>query len=289
MKFVDMLANAQAKNNSMLCVGLDPDLNRLPAHLGGDIVKRVYYFCEGIANATYNQACCFKLQIAYFAACGAEDALQKIIEYIHKYTSLPVILDAKRGDIGPTAEMYAREAFVRYKADAVTLSPFLGLDSILPFMADEYASKGIFLLCRTSNEGGADLQALRMFSERCGGPGDMLYEYIAKLANGPWNKTGNLGLVVGATQPRELARVRDLAPTLPLLLPDIGAQGGDILAAITAGYRPGGPVIVNSSRQILYASAGEYFAQRAARVAKDTREALNNARLTLEVAKGSQF
>ena len=188
---------------------------------------------------------------------------------------VPVILDAKRGDIGATAEQYAREAFERYQADAVTLSPFMGFDSIEPYL--RFAGKGLILLCRTSNLGGSDLQAQRLAN------GDLLYEYIARLAQGEWNHNGQLGLVVGATFPGEITRVRALAPTLPLLIPGIGAQGGDAQASVRAGWRGSastttGAVIVNSARAVLYASRGNEFAADARRVARETRALLGAAR-----------
>ena len=162
-----------------------------------------------------------------------------------------MILDAKRGDIGPTAEHYAREVFDRYRADAVTLSPLLGFDSIEPYL--RYPGKGAILLCRTSNPGGADLQEQRLAS------GELIYEHIARLAAGPWNRGGQIGLVVGATYPAEIARVRELAPHLPLLIPGIGAQGGDAVATVRAGWRGSArderAIIVSSSRAILYPSA----------------------------------
>jgi orotidine-5'-phosphate decarboxylase len=192
---------------------------------------------------------------------------------------VPVILDAKRGDIGATAEQYAREAFERYGADAVTLSPFMGFDSVQPYL--KYHGKGAFLLCRTSNPGGDDLQNQRLASVE-GQP--LLYEHIAKLAQGPWNLNGQLGLVVGATYPAEIERVRNLAPTLPLLIPGVGAQGGDAVATIKAGYRQRngtttGAVIVSSSRAILYASSGDDFAQAARNEAIRTRDVLKAAAL----------
>jgi len=188
---------------------------------------------------------------------------------------VPVILDAKRGDIGATAEQYAREAFVRYQADAVTLSPFMGFDSIEPYL--HYADKGLILLCRTSNPGGSDLQAQKLEG------GDRLFERIARLAAGAWNRNGQLGLVVGATYPAEIEQVRQLAPTLPLLIPGIGAQGGDAAATVRAGWRGAagqttGPIIVSSSRAILYASSGDDFASAARAVAQATRLALASAR-----------
>ncbi len=190
---------------------------------------------------------------------------------------MPVILDAKRGDIGSTAEQYAREAFERYQADALTLSPLLGLDSIEPYLRHD--GKGLILLCRTSNPGGADLQAQPLQGGGDAHPGERLYEHIARLAAGPWNASGQLGLVVGATFPAELARVRELAPTLPLLIPGIGAQGGDAAATVRAawrseGGRTTGPAIVSSSRAILYAGGGADFAEQARHAALATRDAL---------------
>jgi orotidine-5'-phosphate decarboxylase len=265
-----MLQAAQAAHDSMLCVGLDPEPARFPVPWQGD-GARIFDFCAAIVDATRDLACAFKPQIAYFAAQRAEDALERLIAYIHRVApGVPVILDAKRGDIGATAEQYAREAFERYQADALTLSPFMGFDSIEPYL--RWQDKGLILLCRTSNPGGSDLQAQRLAG------GEMLYEHIAQLASGPWNSGGQLGLVVGATFPSEIARVRELAPTLPLLIPGIGAQGGDAEATVRAGWRADGPVIVSSSRAILYASAGADFAEAARRVAQATRLQLNAAR-----------
>ena len=186
---------------------------------------------------------------------------------------VPIILDAKRGDIGSTAEQYAIEAFERYGADAVTLSPFMGFDSVQPYLT--HAGKGAFLLCRTSNPGGDDLQSQRLASV-AGQP--LLYEHVAQLAQGPWNLNGQLGLVVGATYPNEIERVRNVAPTLPLLIPGVGAQGGDAVATVKAGWRADAPIVVNSSRAILYASSGEDFADAARREAMKTRDVLQAAR-----------
>ncbi len=261
---------AQATHDSMLCVGLDPEPAKFPADWCGD-ASRTFEFCAAIVDATRDLACAFKPQIAYFAAQRAEDTLERLIAHIHRVApGVPVILDAKRGDIGATAEQYAREAFERYQADALTLSPFMGFDSIAPYL--RYEDKGLILLCRTSNPGGSDLQAQRLAD------GGLLYEHIARLAAGPWNAGGQLGLVVGATFPSEIARVRELAPTLPLLIPGIGAQGGDAEATVRAGWREGGPIIVSSSRAILYASASADFAAAARRVAQTTRQQLNAAR-----------
>ncbi len=273
MSFTEILHSAQRANDSMLCVGLDPEPAKFPGAWKGD-AARILDFCASIVDATHDLVCAFKPQIAYFAAHRAEDQLERLIAHIHRVApGVPVILDAKRGDIGATAEQYAAEAFERYQADALTLSPFMGFDSIEPYL--RHAGKGLILLCRTSNPGGDDLQAQRLAS------GELLYEHIARLAAGPWNRSGQLGLVVGATYPEEIARVRALAPTLPLLIPGIGAQGGDAAATVRAGWRGGeapAPIIVSSSRAILYAAPGEDHAAAARAVAKATRQALNRAR-----------
>jgi orotidine-5'-phosphate decarboxylase len=277
MTFLEQLQGAERQNGSLLCVGLDPEPSKFPAGLKGDASK-IYDFCAQIVDATADLAISFKPQIAYFAAHRAEDQLEKLMEHMRRNAPhVPVILDAKRGDIGSTAEQYAKEAFERYGADAVTLSPFMGFDSVQPYL--QYHGKGAFLLCRTSNPGGDDLQNQRLASVE-GQP--LLYEHVAKLAQGPWNLNGQLGLVVGATYPAEIERVRSLAPTLPLLIPGVGAQGGDAVATIKAGYRQSngattGAVIVNSSRAILYASSGDDFAQAARKEAMRTRDVLRAA------------
>ena len=271
--FLDMLHSASTRNQSMLCVGLDPEPARFPAQMQGN-PRKIYDFCAAIVDATADVVCAFKPQIAYFAAHGAEDQLERLMQHLRANAPhVPVILDAKRGDIGSTAEQYAKEAFERYGADAVTLSPFMGFDSVEPYLA--YPGKGAFLLCRTSNPGGDDLQNQRLASVD-GQP--LLYEHIAALVQGPWNKNGQLGLVVGATYPAEIERVRALAPTVPLLIPGVGAQGGDAAATVRAGWRPNGPIVVNSSRAILYASNGADFAAAARREAIKTRDMLQAAR-----------
>ncbi|WP_042422163.1 orotidine-5'-phosphate decarboxylase [Comamonas granuli] len=272
MTFLDMLRDAATRNQSMLCVGLDPEPTRFPVGMQGD-VRRIYDFCAAIVDATADLVCAFKPQIAYFAAHGAEDQLERLMQHLRANAPhVPVILDAKRGDIGSTAEQYAREAFERYGADAVTLSPFMGFDSVEPYL--RYPGKGAFLLCRTSNPGGDDFQNQRLASED-GQP--LLYEHIARLAQGPWNKNGQLGLVVGATYPAEIERVRAIAPQVPLLIPGVGAQGGDAAATVRAGWRQNGPIIVNSSRAILYASHGADFAAAARHEAQRTRNLLQAA------------
>jgi orotidine-5'-phosphate decarboxylase len=273
MTFISRLLAAQQRNRSMLCVGLDPDPTRFPAALKGD-ASRIHDFCARIVDATADLAIAFKPQIAYFAAHRAEGQLEQFMEHMRRNAPhVPVILDAKRGDIGSTAEQYAKEAFERYGADAVTLSPFMGFDSIEPYL--KYEGKGAFLLCRTSNAGGDDLQNQRLASVD-GQP--LLYEHVAKLAQGPWNRNGQLGLVVGATYPAEIERVRQVAPKLPLLIPGVGAQGGDAVATVKAGWRGDAPIVVNSSRAILYASSGEDFAEAARREAQKTRDLLEAAK-----------
>jgi orotidine-5'-phosphate decarboxylase len=273
-----MLRAAERQNSSMLCVGLDPEPSKFPAHLRGDASK-IYDFCAAIVDATADLVIAFKPQIAYFAAHRAEEQLERLVAHMRRAApQVPVILDAKRGDIGSTAEQYALEAFERYGADAVTLSPFMGFDSVQPYL--KYHGKGAFLLCRTSNPGGDDFQPQRLLDV----PGQpRLYEHIAALAQGPWNLNGQLGLVVGATYPAEIERVRALAPTVPLLIPGVGAQGGDAVATVKAGWRSAGgettaPIIVNSSRAILYASGGADFAAVARQEAIRTRDVLHACR-----------
>ncbi|HEX5786315.1 MAG TPA: orotidine-5'-phosphate decarboxylase [Burkholderiaceae bacterium] len=278
MTFTEMLGAARARNNSLLCVGLDPEPTRFPGAWKGDASK-IFDFCAAIVDATADLAMAFKPQIAYFAAHRAEDQLERLMAHMRRVApQVPVILDAKRGDIGSTAEQYAKEAFERYQADAVTLSPFMGWDSVAPYL--KYEGKGAVLLCRTSNPGGDDLQAQRL-ADVDGQP--KVFEHIARLAQGPWNTNGQLGLVVGATYPAEIARVRELAPTLPLLIPGVGAQGGDAQATVQAGLTaaPGGSqglIVVNSSRAILYASNGADFADAARAEAERTRALLEAAR-----------
>ena len=279
MNFTDQLAQAQRLNDSLLCVGLDPDPAKFPGAWKGQ-PDRIYDFCAAIVDATKDLVCAFKPQIAYFAAHRAEDQLERLMAHMRRVAPyVPVILDAKRGDIGSTAQQYAHEAFDRYQADAVTLSPFMGFDTIEPFL--RYPGKGVILLCRTSNPGGSDLQNLRL-ADVPGNP--RVYEHLAAQAQGPWNTNGQIGLVVGATFPEEIARVRELAPTLPLLIPGVGAQGGDAAATVKAGLKTDasgaitGTIIVNSSRAVLYASSGDDFASAGRQVAQDTRLLLNAAR-----------
>jgi orotidine-5'-phosphate decarboxylase len=265
-RFLERLQSACSARHSLLCVGLDPDPARFPGDWAGR-PERIADFCRAIVDATAEFAAAFKPQIAYFAAAGAEDQLQQVIAHIRQVApATPIVLDAKRGDIGDTAKLYAREAFERYGADAVTVSPYMGFDTIEPYL--QYEDRGVFALCRTSNPGGDDLQMQRL-ADLPGQP--RLFEHLAERAAA--YPHGQLGLVVGATYPEELARVRALAPNAPLLVPGVGAQGGD--AAATAKANAGGPMLVNSSRAILYAGKTlADFAARAAEAARSTRDSL---------------
>ncbi|MFN0163056.1 MAG: orotidine-5'-phosphate decarboxylase [Burkholderiales bacterium] len=273
--FMTLLRGSWQRNNSLLCVGLDPDVKRIPEHLGRGPAA-IGAFCRAIVDATADLVCAFKPQIAYFHAERAEAELEALIAHIHeRHPGVPVILDAKRGDIGSTAEQYAREAFERYAADAVTVSPFLGRDSIIPYTS--YRERGVIVLCRTSNPGGSDMQFLEV-----DGPSgrELVYQRIARVVAQEWNSNGNCALVVGATYPRELAQVRAIVGDLPLLVPGIGAQGGDIEATVRAGQSADGTgLIVNSGRAILYASGGRDFAEAAREAALATRNQINRFRV----------
>ena len=274
MTFIVQLQAAWLANDSLLCVGLDPDSKRMPPHLQGQ-PDAIFQFCKAIIDSTADLVCAFKPQIAYFAALRAEDQLEAICRYLRAtYPHIPVILDAKRGDIGATAQQYAREAFERYDADAVTVNPYMGFDSVVPYL--EYSDRGTIVLCRTSNPGGSDLQSL-------GSQGTPIYLHVARMVAERWNSNGQCALVVGATYPQELARVREVVGDMPLLVPGIGAQGGDIEATVAAGRTAAGSgMMISSSRAILYAvpdqAAGEDFAAAARRVARVTRDAINAVR-----------
>ncbi|WP_211453254.1 orotidine-5'-phosphate decarboxylase [Collimonas antrihumi] len=274
MTFIEKLSAAWSANNSLLCVGLDPDIAKFPSHLQQQ-PDAIFTFCKEIIDATAATACAFKPQIAYFSAIRAEDQLEAICDYLRtNYPQIPIVMDAKRGDIGATAEQYAREAFERYGADAVTVSPYMGFDSVAPYL--EWKDRGAIVLCRTSNAGGSDLQFLKV-------DGVPLYQHVARLVAEKWNTNGQCGLVVGATFPQELAQVRSIIGDMPLLVPGVGAQGGDIQATVNAGKTANGMgMMINSSRAILYAkpdqATGEDFAQAARRVAEETRDAINRFR-----------
>ena len=270
MSFSDKLAAAWKATNSLVCVGLDPEPAKFPKAFAGDD-EGVFDFCRAIVDATAEYACAFKPQIAHFAALGAEDALTRLIAHIHAtHPGVPVILDAKRGDIGSTAQQYAREAFERYAADAVTANPYLGRDSVQPFL--NRADKGVVLLCRTSNPGAQDFQDLD-----CGGA--PLYQRVAETIARDWNGNGNCLLVTGATWPQELASVRAIVGEMPLLVPGVGAQGGDVAAVVANGKTSDGAgLLVSSSRAILYAGNGEDFADAARGAAQALRDEINSFR-----------
>ncbi len=265
--FQDQLKSRWHAGNSLVCVGLDPDPERFPEQFDQNN-SGITAFCKAIVDATAQFACTFKPQIAHFAARGAESALEEIIDHIHvNHPGIPVILDAKRGDIGSTAQHYAAEAFERYDADAVTVNPFLGRDSVQPFL--DVKDRGVIILCRTSNPGGAELQARDIDGQ------PMYLNLAARIAN-EWNEHGNCALVVGATWPEELAQVRNTVGDMPLLVPGVGAQGGSAKDVVTSGQNADGSgLMINSSRGILYASGDSDFASAAATAARDLRDEIN--------------
>ena len=276
MTFTAKLRNRWQQANSLLCVGLDPDLAKLPEHFlaaaGEDASEALFAFCRDIVDATAEYACAFKPQIAYFAAHnGGEAALQRLIAHINATCpDIPVILDAKRGDIGSTAQQYAEEAFERFGADAVTLNPYMGKDSAQPFLA--WNNRGCVFLCHTSNPGARDFQELQV-------DGTPLYQHIARTIASEWNVDGNCALVVGATFPEELQVIRGIVGDMPLLIPGVGAQGGDVEAVVRNGKTANGTgLMINSSRGILYASRGEGYAEAAADAAKSLRDEINRHR-----------
>lgn len=270
MVFNDALRQRWQQHDTLVCVGLDPEPSKFPAHLRGD-ADAVFAFCSAIVDATADLVCAYKPQIAHFAALRAEDTLERLIAHIHaKHPGVPVILDAKRGDIGSTAQHYVTEAFERYGADAVTLNPYLGRDSVQPFL--DRADKGVILLCHTSNPGAADLQDLDV-------GGMPLYQHVARIIAQEWNAHGNCALVTGATWPEQLAEVRALVGEMPLLVPGIGAQGGDVEAVVRNGRTPSGAgLMISSSRAILYAGNGEDFAQAARAATIALRDSINRYR-----------
>jgi orotidine-5'-phosphate decarboxylase len=263
------LEQAWQQNNSALCVGLDPDVAKLPAHLKSDPLG-MQKFCIDIIDATADLVCAFKPQIAYFAAVGAEQQLQVVCDHIRtQHPHIVLILDAKRGDIGDTAALYARESFERYQADAVTVNPYLGTDSLEPFLRTP--NKGTIVLCRTSNAGSDQFQSQLIGNEP-------LYKLVARTAVSTWQNIGDTALVVGATYPADLQEVRAIVGNMPLLVPGVGAQGGNVEAVVRNGRNANGTgLIINSSRAVLYASSGTDFAQAARGVALATRDAIRAA------------
>ena len=270
MDFISRIEKAWAKNDSLVCVGLDSELQKIPEPLQRND-HPIFEFNKSIVDATADLVCAYKPQIAYYAAEGAEMQLSMTIDYIHEqYPNIPVILDAKRGDIGSTARMYVKEVFDRFKADAVTVNPFLGRDALDPFL--DRKEKGVIILCRTSNPGARDIQDLET-------QGKKLYEVIAQKASEEWNSNGNVLLVVGATYPEELKEIRAIVGEMPFLVPGIGAQGGDIKAAVENGKTPQGTgMIINSSRGIIFAGSGHDFAEAAREAAETLRREINRYR-----------
>lgn len=270
MTFYEKISKAWKKNNSFVCVGLDPDLTKLPACLKGKEFP-IFEFNKAIIDATKDYVCAYKPQAAYYAGQDCDNELKMTIDYIKEVApEVPVILDIKRGDIGSTADMYAKEAFVRYNADAVTVNPYMGFDTLKPFL--DYSDRGVIILCRTSNPNSGDLQNLVA-------DGKMIYQHVALLAKDKWNYNNNIALVIGATYPEELKEVRNLCPELPFLVPGVGAQGGDVEKVIINGCTKDKlGLIINSSRGIIYASKGEDFGFQAGVAAKELRDLINQYR-----------
>ncbi|MBM3173605.1 MAG: orotidine-5'-phosphate decarboxylase [Chloroflexi bacterium] len=261
MTFVDKLLAASRKNKSLLCIGLDPDPQLMPK-------VSLIDFNKAIIDATADMVCAYKPNLAFYEALGIDvfKALHKTVEHVPSH--IPIIGDGKRGDIGNTAKAYAQALFEVFDFDAATVNPYLGFDSIEPFIV--YVDKGVFLLCRTSNRGATDFQSI------ADADGIPLYESVARKAE-EWNVKGNIGLVVGATYPEELKQVRKLCPEMPLLIPGIGAQSGDLAAAVGYGVNcKGEKAIIAVSRQILYASQGKDFAEGARRIAQELRDKIND-------------
>jgi orotidine-5'-phosphate decarboxylase len=275
MSFMQALRDRWSASGSLVCVGLDPEPARFPARFAGD-PDAVFAFCRDIADGSAEFACCFKPQVAHFAALGAEDALARLVGHLRTaHPDVPVILDAKRGDIGSTAQHYAAEAFDRYGADAVTANPYLGRDSLQPFL--DRADRGVVVLCRTSNPGASDLQDLRVPTRD--GRTRPLYQHVAETVAHQWNGHGNCALVVGATWPAELGEVRAIVgESVPLLVPGVGAQGGDVAAVVSHGATAAGGLMVSSSRAILYASPGDDYAEAAAIATRALRDEINRHR-----------
>jgi orotidine-5'-phosphate decarboxylase len=268
VSFSQKLAAAWKAGNSLVCVGLDPEPKKFPDRFR-DAPGGIFEFNKAIIDATRDLVCAYKPQFAHYAAHAAENQLEHTIDYIKaKAPNAIVILDSKRGDIGSTAEQYAQEAFERYGADAVTVNPYLGRDSVEPFL--KHADKGVIILCRTSNAGARDLQDLNV------GPGKKLFHHVAETVAKEWNSAGNCMLVVGATYPEELADIRSRVGDLPFLVPGVGAQGGDVAKVMAAGKTNGSTgLVISSSRAILYASSGDNFAEAARKATQELRDSIN--------------
>jgi orotidine-5'-phosphate decarboxylase len=278
VSFIDKLARAWRDRDSLVCVGLDPELSRMPEPFRD--AASIFEFNREIIDATHDLVCAYKPQIAHYAALSAEGQLERTIAYIKsRYPAIPVILDAKRGDIGSTAKMYADEAFLRYGADAVTVNPYLGFDAVEPFL--RYADRGVILLCRTSNSGAADIQDLPV-------NGEPLYARVARCVVEQWNDNGNCLLVMGATGAAQISRVRDIVGDMPFLVPGVGAQGADVATAVAAGRTHDGKgLIVSSSRAILYAAGGDGFAAAARSAARMLKQTINRYRRAADAGTAS--
>jgi orotidine-5'-phosphate decarboxylase len=288
--FRERLAQASARNDSLVCVGLDPEVERFPRGFPA-LPAEIFRFNQAIIDATADLVCAYKPQFAHYAAYGAEGELERTIDYVRRRCpGVPVILDAKRADVGHSAERYAREAFERYGADAVTVNPYLGEDALEPFLA--YEDRGTIVLCRTSNPGARDLQDLHVSARgpEAGAPDPRdpdagvaprkLYQVVAELAATRWNARGNCALVVGATYPAELESVRRIVGDMPILVPGVGAQGGDVAQVVRCGQTSvGAGLIVSSSRAILYASSGSDFASAARAATLSLRDGINRFRV----------
>jgi orotidine-5'-phosphate decarboxylase len=265
MNFIKKLLAVSRKNRSLLCVGLDPDPKLMPK-------MSIFEFNREIIDATSDLVCAYKPNLAFYEALGIEGlrALGKTLAYIPR--GIPTIGDGKRGDIASSSEAYARALFETFGFDAATVNPYLGYDSIAPFIA--YADRGIFILCKTSNEGSADFQD-SLYSKPGATASTPLFEMVAQKAK-EWNIHGNVGLVVGATYPEQLKKIREICPELPFLIPGIGAQGGDLALVVKYGVdAKGEKTVISSSRQILYASKGKDFAEAARREVLRLRDQIN--------------
>ena len=276
MNFLDKLLAVSRQQDSLLCVGLDPEQERLPSRLQNmPAARAVTYFCQAIIEATAPYVCAFKPNLAFFEVLGPEGmyVFQKVLQAVPGH--IPIIVDAKRGDLGNTARNYAATVFDIYACDAVTVNPYLGYDSVAPFLA--YEEKAVFFLCRTSNPSAHDFQDLLVCEEK--GHVRPLYEEIAKRVQ-LWNRIGNCGLVVGATYPQELNTIRAMCPDMPILIPGVGAQGGNLEASVLAGVDVSGEkAIISVSRAILYAGDGDDYTVSAAIEARKLRNRINEARI----------
>ncbi len=270
MKFIEKLSNIWAANNSLLCIGIDPKIDRVPSHLTEEPAP-FYTFAKEIIDRTHDLVCAYKFQIAGYSATGKEQELHQSIAYVkEKYPHIPVILDAKRGDIAISSGQYAVEAFERYQADAVTVNPYMGRDSAQPFL--NYREKGIIFLCKTSNSGAEEFQDLDV-------NGSPLFERIAQQISSTWNTFENCLLVVGGTWPKQLTSLRQSMGDMPFLVPGLGHQGADLNELIAAGITSAGTgLIISTSRQIIYADPSSSFAESARVEAKKLNNLIRASR-----------